>query len=81
MIVSSIDVSEKGNSDRNIYVWAFGSGKVKGQEIKPLYRSVPEAVSEDPPLYEMLAIVDGLRVGKVRERELAGSELRKRLYD
>jgi hypothetical protein len=68
-------------SDRDIYVWAFGSGKVKGQEIKPLYRSVPEAVSEDPQLYEMLAIVDALRVGKVRERELAAKELRKRLYD
>jgi hypothetical protein len=68
-------------SDRDVYVWAFGSGKVKGQEIKPLYRSVPEAVEEDPQLYEMLAIVDGLRVGKVRERELAAEELRKRLYD
>ena len=68
-------------SDRDIYVWAFGSGKVKGQEIKPLYRSVPEAVSEDRGLYEMLCLVDGLRVGKVRERELAASELRKRLYD
>ena len=66
---------------RDIYVWAFGSGKVKGQEIKPLYRSVPEAVSSDPQLYEMLAIVDSLRVGKVRERELAALELKKRLYD
>lgn len=68
-------------SDRNVYVWAFSSGKVKGQEIKPLYRSVPEAVSSDPQLYEMLALVDGLRVGKVRERELAAEELRKRFYD
>ena len=68
-------------SDRDIYVWAFGSGKVKGQEIKPLYRSVPEAVSSDPQLYEMLCLVDGLRVGKVRERKLAASELIKRLYD
>ena len=68
-------------SDRDVYVWAFGSGKVKGQEIKPLYHSVPEAVSQDPQLYEMLCLVDGLRVGKVRERELAASELRKRLYD
>ena len=42
---------------------------------------MPEAVEEDPQLYEMLAIVDGLRVGKVRERELAAEELRKRLYD
>ncbi len=70
-------------SNNDVYVWAFGSGEVKGQEIKPLYRSVPEAVSSDPPIlsYTKCWLVDGLRVGKVRERELAASELRKRLYD
>jgi hypothetical protein len=68
-------------NDLDVYVWAEGSGKIKGQEIKPLYPSVPEAVKEDPQLYEMLALVDGLRVGKVRERELAAGELRKRLYE
>lgn len=68
-------------NNRDIYVWAFGRGKVKGQEIKPLYRSVPEAVKDDPKLYELLAIADGLRVGKVREQELAAEELRKKLYD
>ena len=68
-------------NDQDVYVWAFGSGKVTGQEIKPLYRSVPEAVEKDPHLYELLCLVDSLRVGKVRERELAADELRKRLYD
>lgn len=68
-------------SERDIYVWAYSSGNIKGQEIIPLYRSVPEAVSKDSQLYEMLALVDGLRVGKAREQELAACELRKRLYD
>ena len=68
-------------NDRDVYVWAFGQGKVKGQEIKPLYRSVPEAVKDDPKLYELLCLIDALRVGKVREQELAAEELRKKLYD
>ena len=68
-------------SENDIYVWAFGLGETKGQEIKPLYRSVPQAVAEDRELYEMLAIVDSLRVGKTREKELAATELKKRLYD
>ncbi|ELS03587.1 hypothetical protein Xen7305DRAFT_00033110 [Xenococcus sp. PCC 7305] len=68
-------------SNQDSYVWAFAQGKVKGQEIKPLYPSVTAAVKEDPKLYELLCLVDGLRVGKVREQNLAAEELRKRLYD
>lgn len=67
--------------DDSAYVWAAGSGKVKGQEITPLYRSVPEVVGDDPLFYELLCLVDGLRVGKVREKELAAIELKKRLYE
>ncbi|MGD1919713.1 MAG: hypothetical protein ACFCAD_12955 [Pleurocapsa sp.] len=67
-------------NDRDVYVWEYETGKVKGQAIKPLYRSVPKAAKEDRQLYELLSLVDGLRVGKMRERELAVKELRKRLY-
>ena len=36
----------------DVYVWTEGSGKIKGQEIKPLYPSVPEAVKEgEEPRY------------------------------
>ncbi|NEQ70217.1 MAG: hypothetical protein F6K21_32945 [Symploca sp. SIO2D2] len=68
-------------SDDNAYVWASGSGKVKGQEITPLYKSVPKVVENDSLFYELLCLVDGLRVGKVRERELTMVELKKRLYE
>ncbi|NEO27083.1 MAG: hypothetical protein F6K03_09355 [Kamptonema sp. SIO4C4] len=68
-------------SDEQAYVWPFAKGKVKGQEIKPLYKSVPEVVGDDLRFYELLGLVDGLRVGKVREQELAAKELRKRLYE
>jgi len=68
-------------NDNNVYVWASPQGKVKGLGIKPLYHSVPEIVDQDNRFYEMLCLVDGLRIGKVREQELAALELKKRLHE
>lgn len=61
------------------YVWPSGHGKHRGHSIVPLYPTVPEAVGKDPILYELLALVDALRVGRARERELAKKELKHRL--
>lgn len=66
------------NSDEP-YVWAFPSGGVRGQSIEPLYRSVPKAAQNDAELYELLSLIDALRVGRVREQRLAATELSKRL--
>ena len=67
--------------ENDIYVWKSDLGIMKGQEIKPLYRCVPEAVSKDTKFYQLLTIVDGLRVGRARERELAAAELNRSLYE
>ena len=69
--------------ETNPYVWASAKGKVKGQAIVPLYKSVPEVVlrADNQRLYELLCLVDSLRVGKIREQELAAAELKKRLYE
>lgn len=61
------------------YVWPYGKGTVRGQAIVPLYPSVPEAALRDSVLHELLALVDALRVGRAREKELAVMELKKRL--
>lgn len=61
------------------YVWPYGKGTVRGHSIVPLYPSVPEAALKDKKLYELLALVDALRVGRARERELAITELKRRL--
>jgi len=61
------------------YVWPYGKGTVRGHSILPLYPSVPEAALKDAKLYELLALVDALRVGRARERELAIKEIKKRL--
>jgi len=60
-------------------VWPDPEGKVKGFEFSPLYRSVPRAVAHDHGLYELLALVDAIRDGRARERELAVKELTARL--
>lgn len=62
-------------------VWPDPEGKVRGYEFSPLYRSVPKAVERDNALYELLALVDAIRDGRARERELAVKELTARLSD
>jgi hypothetical protein len=61
------------------YVWPYGKGTVRGHSIIPLYPSVPEAALKDQKLHELLALVDALRVGRAREKELAVLEIKNRL--
>lgn len=63
------------------YVWAYNKGTERGQSIEPLYKSVPEIVNDDVELYELLVIVDTLRIGKIREIEIAKSELKKHFQE
>jgi hypothetical protein len=58
------------------YVWASPEGKVKGQAINPLYPNQVKAALADEKLYDMLALVDAIRVGKVREQKKALELLR-----
>jgi hypothetical protein len=60
------------------YVWPYGKGTVRGHSIVPLYNSVPEAALKDDKLHELLALVDALRVGRAREKNIAIAELKKR---
>lgn len=61
------------------YVWPTEDGICRGQAIRPLYSSVPRAARKDSSLYELLVLVDALRVGRTRERQLAQEELKQRL--
>lgn len=53
------------------FVWPSGKGEARGQAIVPLYRTVPGATRLDGRLYLLLALADVIRVGRVREREMA----------
>jgi hypothetical protein len=59
-------------------VWPDPDGTVRGYEFSPLYRSVPKA-ARDQALYELFALVDAIRDGRARERELAVKLLTERL--
>ncbi|MDR1989844.1 MAG: hypothetical protein LBQ09_06385 [Acidobacteriaceae bacterium] len=60
-------------------VWPDPNGKVRGATLEPLHKVAPKAARKDPALYELLALVDALRDGRVRERQLAEKELSVRL--
>lgn len=61
------------------YVWPSAFGKVRGHGIAPLYPKAVDAAIRDPELYEVLALIDALRIGRARERNLAAEELMKRI--
>jgi hypothetical protein len=60
-------------------VWPEARGKARGVALKPLHPAVPEAAQRDSRVWELLALVDAIRIGGARERSLAARELRKRL--
>lgn len=60
-------------------VWPSANGSVRGTELSPLYKNVPEASLRDRKLYELLALVDAIRDGRAREHEIAIRELATRI--
>jgi len=67
------------NNPLSSIVWPDPHGSVRGQSISPIYESASEAARKDPKLHEILSLVDMIRVGKARERDLAASKLKERL--
>ena len=57
--------------DEPALVWPDPEGPERGQAFSPLYKSAPKAARKDAILYEYLVIVDAIRGGGARERELA----------
>jgi len=56
-------------------VWPDAEGEVRGLMLEPLHKVAPKAARKDPALYELLALIDALRDGRVRERQLAEKAL------
>lgn len=61
------------------YVWPWAEGEARGQVIEPLHPGVPLACAKDSALYELLALVDAIRLGRAREKQQAMEELRERI--
>lgn len=52
-------------------VWPYARGKVRGQAVEPLHAAAPEAVEDWSELGEILALLDSLRAGDARVRQVA----------
>ncbi len=73
---STLPLSEVIQSDE-VYVWPYAEGTDRGFSIEPLHNNVPEAVLRDSLLHKLLALVDAIRLGNVREQKMAIVELEK----
>ncbi|MFP5040704.1 hypothetical protein [Parasediminibacterium sp. JCM 36343] len=69
-------MSEFFSSELN-YVWVDADGEILGLEIEPFYPKQSIAAKENDTFYKLLALVDVLRVGRVREINVALEELKK----
>lgn len=60
-------------------VWPHPEGTIRGESVEPLHKSAPFASTRDPRLYEALALLDAVRIGRARERKLAEQRLKELL--
>ncbi len=59
------------NEFNEVVVWAHAAGNARGETISPLYPNAVKAALKDQKIYELLSLVDVMRMGKVREKEIA----------
>lgn len=59
------------------YAWPHEDGDIRGLMIEPLHPNVPKAIRKDELLYLLLASVDIIRVGRVREKKMAFEQIRR----
>lgn len=56
-------------------VWPYAKGDAMGSAIEPIFRTAPIAALQDKLLHQLLALIDSIRVGLPRERNLAIQKL------
>lgn len=67
------------SAGEHIQVWPDAYGIKTGLTLQPLHKAVPFAVRQDVELYGLLALVDAIRFGKLREEKMAAEILTKEL--
>lgn len=67
--------------DDPIPVWPYAEGDKRGLALEPLYSSVPHSLAQHPDklFYELLVLMDAIRSGRARERDIAIKLLRERM--
>ncbi len=63
-------------------VWPCAEGDQRGLTLEPLYRSVPQSIIKhpDPIFYDLLVLVDAIRIGRVRERNIAIQLVKEKIH-
>lgn len=61
------------------FVWPSALGTVRGASVVPLHKLVPEIAERDERMHELLALVDGVRLGNARIRKEALPALKERM--
>jgi DNA-binding Lrp family transcriptional regulator len=64
------------SAGEHIFVWPDARGNATGLTLQPIHKAVPYAVRYDPVFYELIALVDAIRFGKLREVTIATDELK-----
>jgi DNA-binding Lrp family transcriptional regulator len=73
---SEAHLAARFHGDAEPVVLPLPHGPLRGRAVPPLHPQAPAAAARDPRLHRLLAIVDSLRIGRAREREVAAAELR-----
>ena len=72
---SASPMKEALNDNGETLVWPYKLGTARGLSVVPLYPTVPLAAERDKELYQLLVIVDSLRLGRAREKSIAQEKL------
>ncbi|MGF1679452.1 MAG: hypothetical protein ACFCUX_09705 [Candidatus Methylacidiphilales bacterium] len=65
-------ILKKLYSDENTaYVWPHKCGEKQGYAVEPLHRKFPDACLENELLYNICGCIDGIRIGRARDKQLA----------
>jgi hypothetical protein len=72
--------AELADSGEASPVWPHASGPARGPGLEPLHRTALNLRATDPKLAEALALVDGIRAGDARVRDVAGRLLSLQLH-
>jgi hypothetical protein len=58
-------------------VWAYENGTIVGSSVTPLfYEKIPEAIVNDNYLRQVVSCIEWLRIGSVREKDIAFTSLK-----
>jgi hypothetical protein len=61
-------------------VWPDPRGASRGPIVKPLAEGVPRLAGRDREIGEWFALLDAIRIGRARERQLAAALLSERIW-